>query len=243
MSKRNHMFGDIEVSDEQLRRAVKANAEGEGEGYVGANDTILDFGKANSFVDESRAEKRFNISITNHSQSDESIVLFPGYKTSFEGKSILTDGNFKTTEGANNTTVVVLSAKSGGTQSIECLKNYIKHNPTRLCRLEVKVDNEEQLDEPFTYRETSPFKSDSEMVRTPSDYIGSDTQNPKAATIDETKGFVLSDTTELEFKLRASRKVNLSFVFGASVDMTKAINKKAEIAADTAAAAILAANR
>jgi len=243
MSKKNHTFGDIEVSDEQLRRAVKANAEGESEGYVGAGDTILDFGKANSFVDESRAEKRFNISIKNHSQSDETIVLFPGYKTSYEGKTILTDGNFKTTEGANNTTVVVLSAKSTGTQTIECLKNYIKNNPTRLSKIDIKVDNEEQLDEPFTYRETSPFQSDVVVVRTPSDYIGSDTQNPKAAAIDETKGFVLSDTTELEFKLRAGRTINLSLVFGASVDMTKAINKKAEIAADTAAAAILAANR
>lgn len=243
MAKFNHKFGDIEVSDEQLRRAVKANAEGEGEGYVGAGDSILDFGRANSFVDESRAEKRFNISIQNKGQNDEVIVLFPGYKTAFEGKSIISDGDFKTVAGDNNTTVAVLTAKSGSTQSIECLKNYIKNNPTRVCRLEVKVDNEEQLDEPFTYRETSPFKSDSEVVRTPSDYIGSDTQNPKAATIDETKGFVLSDTTELEFKLRAQRKVNLSFVFGASVDMTKAINKKAEAAANTAAAAILAGNR
>lgn len=231
-------FGDINVSDEKLRDALAGKAEGEGAGYVGQNDSLVDFGRANSFVDETKSEKRFNMVIKNLSNSDDKkIVLFPGSKTSFTGASIVSDGNFLMD---NSTPVLNASGKPG---SIAALQAYVKNNPTRLCRIEMKVDNEAQLDESILFRETSPFKSDVEYLRTPSDYISSDTNNPKAVSIDEVNGMVLSDTTEMETTIRAGRTITLSFVFGASMDMTKAINRKADAAADSAASALAVASK
>lgn len=221
-------IGSVQITDAQLREAAAGRAEGD-TNYIGAGDNLLDFGKAKSFVEEDETQKRFKITISNASAADEVIVLNPGFRSSFTGKSIIADGTIK-----NSVTA------SGSPQSIAQLLGYIKNNPTRLRKIDVKVDDVAQMEEAIVLRKETPFQTPVEVQKVPSDYVDGDTNNPKAATIDDVKDWVLSGMTEMETKVQAGRTITLSFLFGASVDTTEAVNKKAEEAAYTVARAYVA---
>ena len=63
MSKQAKM-GDILFSQKEMKDALYANADGSAQTYVGLNDDAVNFGEAESFIDESESGKVFSVRIT-----------------------------------------------------------------------------------------------------------------------------------------------------------------------------------
>ena len=216
-------IGSVEISEKMVQDALNARAEGNG--YTGAGDNMIDFGSASSFVDEDSSAKRFSLKITNKSAKDVLLQLNE-IIAGIEGSVVVKEG-----------TVVENVTAKGSPRSIEILKNYIASNPIRLRSIKLNVDNVEQLDQPLRYIVETPFKTGVEEERIPSNYQNQDTNNPLMTEVTDIKEWVLSKFSTVAFKVGAGRTVNLSILFGASIDLKKALDKKAVEAAQTVATA------
>ena len=216
-------IGSVEISEKMVQDALNARAEGNG--YTGAGDNMIDFGSASSFVDEDSSAKRFSLKITNKSAVDVLLQLNE-IIAGIEGSKVVKEG-----------TVVENVTAKGSPRSIEILKNYIASNPIRLRSIKLNVDNVEQLDQPLRYIVETPFKTGVEEERIPSNYQNQDTNNPLMTEVTDIKEWVLSKFSTVAFKVGAGRTVNLSILFGASIDLKKALDKKAVEAAQTVATA------
>lgn len=214
-------IGSVEISEKMVQDALNARAEGNG--YTGAGDNMIDFGSASSFVDEDSSAKRFSLKITNKSAKDVLLQLNE-IIARIEGSEVVKEG-----------TVVENVTAKGSPRSIEILKNYIASNPIRLRSIKLNVDNVEQLDQPLRYIVETPFKTGVEEERIPSNYQNQDTNNPLMTEVTDIKEWVLSKFSTVAFKVGAGRTVNLSILFGASIDLKKALDKKAVEAAQTVA--------
>lgn len=215
--------GAIEISEKQLQKALSANAEGQN--YTGAGDNLLDFGSAQSFLDEDSTAKRFAFRIVNAGASAIGIHL-NDIIASIANSNVIAEG-----------TVATDLTCTGSPRSIDVMKKFLENNPTRIRSIKLSVDNESQLDEPLRYITETPFKTGVEENRIPSDYQSQDTNNPKMVEVDDVKDWILSPESTIAYSIRAGRTVNISILFGASVDTTKALAKKADEAAQTVAAA------
>lgn len=216
-------IGSVEISEKMVQDALNARAEGNG--YTGAGDNMIDFGSASSFVDEDSSAKRFSLKITNKSAVDVLLQLNE-IIAGIEGSKVVKEG-----------TVVENVTAKGSPRSIEILKNYIASNPIRFRSIKLNVDNVEQLDQPLRYIVETPFKTGVEEERIPSNYQNQDTNNPLMTEVTDIKEWVLSKFSTVAFKVGAGRTVNLSILFGASIDLKKALDKKAVEAAQTVATA------
>lgn len=215
-------IGSVEISEKMVQDALNPRAEGNS--YTGAEDNMIDFGSASSFVDEDSSAKRFSLKITNKSAEDVLLQLNE-IIAEIEGSEVVKEG-----------TVVENVTAKGSPRSIEILKNYIASNPIRLRSIKLNVDNVEQLDQPLRYIVETPFKTGVEEERIPSNYQNQDTNNPLMTEVTDIKEWVLSKFSTVAFKVCAGRTVNLSILFGASIDLKKALDKKAVEAAQTVAA-------
>ena len=228
--KKNGYLGDITFSSKEMKEALKASADGGAVNYIGLNDDTMDFGKAESFVDESEGEKEFNISIVNNTASTQKIqfndIIAPqdGYNRLKEGV-IVTVG-----EGASAKTVQA----TGDPRSIDLLTALIKHAPMRLRAIRFNVNNEIQLDELLKYVRETPFETGVTSQKKPSNFQDQSTNNTKTVTV-ELKDWILGHDSTVLYSVRAGETVNLTLYFGASFDTAKALRKKHERATKTAA--------
>ena len=216
--------GSITIDEKAMRRALAAKAEGEQ--YIGLGDQMLDFGEASHFVNEEKSGKEFDIKLLNKSSSKTIKVQFNKLLSG------IMDGYNALTEGTIDTDLEV----TGTPNSVDMLVAYIEKNPIRLLSAKFKVDNEEQLDEPMKYVVENVFGSKSEKQHVPSKAQSADTNNPKVVDL-ALNNCVLSSNSTILMAIRPGRSLNLSLVFGAAVDATSALNKKADEAKETLAAA------
>lgn len=215
--------GSIDINDKMLQQAL--NAKAEGATYTGLGDNMLDFGSGSSFLDEDSTGKRFSIKISN-AGAKEILLQLNDIIAAVEGATIIKEGT-----PVENVTV------KGSPRTVDILVAYLKKYPTRLRSIKLNVDNSEQLDEPIRFRQETPWKTYMEEERIPSDYQSQDTNNPNMSEVDDIKDWVLSDQATILYNVRAGRSVTLSFLFGATLDSAKALDKKANDAAQTVAAA------
>lgn len=215
--------GSIDINDKMLQQALAAKAEGAT--YTGLGDNMLDFGSGSSFLDEDSTGKRVSIKISNAGAEDKLLQL-NDIIAAVEGATVISEG----------TPVADITVK-GSPRPVDILVAYLKKYPTRLRSIKLNVDNSEQLDEPIRYRQETPWKTYMEEERIPSDYQSQDTNNPNMSEVDDIKDWVLSDQATILYNVRAGRSVTLSFLFGATLDSAKALDKKANDAAQTVAAA------
>lgn len=219
--------GSIEVTDKLLASALSGKAEGNA--YTGAGDVFINFGNANSFIDEDESGKRFNINIVSTMESDTTINIndiIGAISGSLELKEGLVTGN--ATTGLNAV---------GSPRPVDVLVNYVKQYPSRVRSIKFKVDNAEQLDEPIYFIKETPFKSSVIEQRVPSDYQSQDTNNPNMVEVKDVKDWVLSNKSTIKYTIHAGRTVSLSILFGGSFDEVQALEEKAQIAAENVAVA------
>lgn len=217
-------YGSIVLDDATLQKALQANAEGAT--YTGSGDNMLDFRAASSFIDEAKGNKRFTIKVKNSGSADK-IFRLNDVLSNPEGSILLSDG---TAEGITVT---------ASPRKVSVLQHYLALAATRVCSIKLNVDDPVQLDQPINYVECTPWATDTVKTFIPSNYQSSNTNNPKMSEIDDCAGMVLSDAGTIYFAVQAGREVTLIITFGASLDMASAVNKKAEDAALTVAAAYL----
>lgn len=229
MDKQNRL-GDITFSSREMKDALKANADGGVQSYIGLNDDSMDFGKAESFIDEAESEKEFNLSITNHTTSTQKIQ-FNEIIAAQAGYHLLKEGVIATVgTGSDAKTIEAV----GDPRSIDLLVNLIKHAPMRLRAVRFNVNNEIQLDELLKYVKETPFETGVTSQKKPSNFQDQSTNNTKTVTVD-LKDWVLGHDSTILYSIRGGETVNLTLYFGASFDTARALRKKHERAIKTAA--------
>lgn len=224
MSGQNIMGG---VNRSNVQRIVKTKAEGSN--YIGAGDNLLDFGAEKSFMKEDGCGKIFSINIANQSSSDDiKVALFAG---NFSVGDECLDESTPIADG----TVATSLTCNGTPEPISTLASYLKANPTRLRAIKIKADNESQLDFPIVYRHINPFHGKVDQKRIPAQYQRSGDNNTKVIELTDIN-WMLGANNILLTTIGKSRSVVISLVFGASLDTEMGLMKKADEAAQNAAA-------
>ena len=221
MSKQSKL-GDIVFSSKEMKDALHANADGAMANYVGINDDMVNFGEAESFVDESEGSKEFSLRITNGSQATQKLQ-FNEIIENVAGHALLKEGQIA--EG--------LTAE-GDPRSIDALIAYILANPTRVRSVKLNVSEEGQLDEPLKFIRETPFMTSVTKQTVPSTYQTQNTTNTKTVEVD-LKDWILGNSSTILYSVRAGVSVNMTFCFGASLDTAEALRKKHARATKTAA--------
>ncbi|MDD3405937.1 MAG: hypothetical protein PHH23_06700 [Paludibacteraceae bacterium] len=212
-------IGAIKVDDAAIQKALMGKAEGAS--YIGAGDNMLEFGSASSFVNENKTGRRFQFTLKNIDATDAvKVNLNPAVAAATYND--LAEGVVVTNK---------LTA-AGSPRSIAVLLAYIKNNPTRIQSIKLKVDNAAQLDNPMIFRHETPFGSFVEEQRVPSDYQNQTDNRDTIAEIDDIQEKMLSDMDTILYEVQAGRTVQVSVLFGASLDGANALSKKAKEAAE-----------
>lgn len=221
-----NIMGD-KLNRSNVQRIVKAKAEGSN--YIGVGDNLLDFGAEKSFLKEDGCGKIFSLNVVNASaDKDIKLALFPG---NFAEGSAYLDGCSLIAEG----TVAEKLTCNGTPESIDALLAYLKANPTRLRAIKVKADNESQLDYPIIYRNVNPFTGKVDQKRIPAQYQRSGDNNTKVIELTDIN-WILGANNIILTTIGKGRSVVISFVFGASLDTEKGLQKKADEALANASA-------
>lgn len=214
--------GSMVIEDAKIQEALQANAEGGS--YTGAGDNLVDFGSANSFVDENNTGKRANIKIKNTTEEDIQIRLNDILENP-EDTVLLTDG------AANGLTVKASPRK------FDVVRRFLEKNPTRIRSIKLNVDEAVQLDEPLKFVKDTPWVTSTTEERIPSTYQSQDTNNPKMSEVNDISDWMLSDKSTILYNIQAGREVTLTITFGGSFDAANALGKKAHDAEMTVARA------
>ncbi len=230
MAEKKQKVGDIVFTSKEMKEALMANADGSQENYVGLGDDMVNFGSADSFIDESDAAREFTMRITNNTSTTQKIQLNEILEN-VAGHTLLKEGNI-VTEGEDDSAVHMVAA--GDPRSIDVLLEYIKKNPIRVRAIKFNVSSEQQLDEPLKYQTQTPFMTDSTIQKVPSTFQDQNTNNTKTVEV-ELKDWILGHSSTILYSIRSGVSVNLTFFFGASLDASKALEKKYNRAKATAA--------
>ncbi len=225
MGKQGKM-GDIVFSSKEMKEALKAAADGGELNYVGINDDFVDFGDAESFIDESEGNKEFTIRMTNSTNATQK-VQFNKILANVTGYNLLKEGTVAT---VGQTTLEAV----GDPRSIDVLLAYIEKAPTRVRSIKINVSNEGQLDEPLKYQEENAFMTASTKQKVPSTFQDQNTNNTKTVEV-ELKDWILGYRSTILYSIRAGVTVSMTFCFGGSLDSSKALAKKHKRATNTAA--------
>lgn len=219
--------GSIVLDRETMRKATQGLAEGTK--YTGAGDVTIEFGNAQSFLNETNSGRVFTIKIANASAADAKIALYAGDIASLlTGYTAAVDG-----------TIATSITGSARPSSIACMAAYGKHNPTRICKLKIQADDVAQMSEAILFRSYDPFKNSfDEYERIPENYQSQMDNNTKTVEIDDVDGWYMGSMTALLLNVQAGRTVTLAIACGASFDSAKALMKKQQEAAENVARVI-----
>lgn len=223
-------LGDMVFSSKEMKDALLANADGGAQNYVGLNDDMVEFGDAESFLDESDGGKEFTIRLTNNTGATQKIQ-FNEIIANPEGCALLKEGNVVTVGEGNSATHLVAE---GDPRSIDVLLQYIRKAPMRLRSIKFNVNDEQQLDEPLKYQEETPFKTGSTTQKVPSTFQDQHTNNTKTVEV-ELKNWILGYNSTVLYSVRSGVSVSLTLCFGAALDASAALARKHKRAVTTAA--------
>ncbi len=221
------ILGDIKISNKELQEALKANADGSIQ-YIGLNDDMLNFGDAESFVDEGDAEREFTIKLTNSTSASQKIQFNDFIAGTLANHTLLAEGDVVTVDSSHKLTC------EGDPRSFNVLKALIKETPLRVREIRFNVSDAAQLDEPIKYHQETPFMTGSTKQLVPSNYQDQNTQNTKT-TVVPFKNCILGYDSTLSYVIRSGVTVTMVLRFGASVDLANALRKKYNAAVATAA--------
>ncbi len=221
------ILGDIKISNKDLQEALKANADGSIQ-YIGLNDDMLNFGDAESFVDEGDAEREFTIKLVNNTASSQKVQFNEIISGTLANHTLLSEGDVVTVDSSHKLTC------EGDPRSFNVLKALIKETPLRLREIRFNVSDSSQLDEPIKYHTETPFMTGTTKQLVPSNFQDQNTQNTKT-TIVQFKNAILGYDSTLSYTIRTGVTVTMVLRFGASVDLANALRKKFAAAVATAA--------
>lgn len=223
-------FGDIPVNSKDINAALAANADGTQESYVGLGDDMLDFGHAQSFIDEGDSMKQMSIKLVNATASDQKIQ-FSNLLANLSNHNVVKEGVIAST-GFGETLKEFTGA--GDPCSIDKLIAYLKYVPMRVRQIKIDVSAEAQLTNPLKLVKSNLFSNDDTRQIVPSNYQDQKTTNTKTVTVDV--DFILGVRHTLAYTVAAETTVTMTFFFGAALDLDNALEAKYNRCVRTAAA-------
>lgn len=221
------ILGDMQITNKELQEALKANADGNLQ-YIGLNDDMLNFGDAESFIDEADANKEFTIKLVNGTSVTQKIQFNEIITGTLANHTLLAEGDVVTVDSSHKLTC------EGDPRSFDVLKALIKQTPMRVREIRFNVSDASQLDEAIKYHRETPFMTGSTEQKVPSNYQDQNTQNTKT-TVVPFKNCILGYDSTLSYAIRSGVTVTMVIRFGASVDSAHALRAKHSAAVATAA--------
>jgi hypothetical protein len=223
-----HFEGGL-LSPADLEREAKNLSHFEGRGkisfYTGEDDDLLSFeGDIRSFAQEldKNLEKQFTVSIVNANAASRVTVLFGGYLL---GNTTLAPGQL--VEGAYND-VNAAAGLTGATmesKSIQELNLFLNACPTRLLALKIQSTVAGQLNQNFTYQRHNPFKVEESLTIRPKNFVNQDTvQNDQVTFPVDVQ---VDQLSKMNYTIIGTSTNFITFYFGASLNMSQALEKKA----------------
>jgi len=173
-----------------------------------------------TFIDERNNGRNVHIALKNTSSDEKRIVLFAGDLLNVQEilkvagltvDAIAAEGNFLTkTVGETTTTEVSCIAKN-----LAYLQRYVTRNPSRISKLQLTVDDQDQLNKEITVTKISPFAGMGSESFLPMTYKAPGDNSEKMVVIDF-KHLQVDDQTIMDVVIGAGRSLSLSIFFGAS---------------------------
>lgn len=225
MASTNQQFGDVELSQKELRNALMANADGSG-AYIGLQDQVLNIGDAESFIDEGDSNKVFTLNLVNKTSTKQK-VQFNDIIAAIAGHSLLKEGVVATDSQGDLTC-------EGDPRSYDILLALIKETPMRVRSIKFNVSDASQLDEVLKYQTETPFETGNTKQVIPSTKQDQNTQNTKMVEVTLQDWQLAYDSTIL-YTIRPGVSVAMTFTFGASFDPSYALHTKYKAAKKSAA--------
>ncbi len=224
------ILGDMEITPKEMQEALKANADGGDPNYIGLNDDMINFGEAESFVDEGDSNKVFTVRLTNNTNTTQKIQ-FNDTIANVENHHLLQEGDVVVV--GTGADARALTAE-GDPRSLDVLLKLIKNSPMRVRSIIFKVSDDSQLSEPIKYHQETPFKTGVTEQRIPSNFQNQNTNNTKTVEV-SFKNWILGYDSTILYSIRSGVSVDLTICFGASIDAANALRKKYSAAVSTAA--------
>jgi hypothetical protein len=221
--------GSMTLDARDLQEAAANNANGV-EAYTGAGDTSIEFGRANSFIDEGNSLREVIQKISNPSANDVIVALCPGYYGT--AANIIGEGNVAAdfiiadgtqTSGAD-ATLKTLTVSQSPSKVVDLL-GYAGKAPMRILRAKLKVDNVEQLEEPLYYRDNNPFGLQGEDRVFPSS-TKDDSQSDEKTAVIPNMNWQFDGTHIITYKIKAGRSVTITWGIGATQNPTQELERK-----------------
>lgn len=227
--------GEAYAHGRQKRYATAQDLESEandlsnyGGGYTGYGDEFLEYsGNAGSFADAIHKGKVYNITLKNSSNNDLVALLCPGLVADLQG--LIADGPFADAAGGAG-----LSAK-GNPRPLIYFNNFIRQFPTLVAGFKIATTNIAQFEQDMTIFKESPFKQHESKIINVSIYASE--ANPNTALITVPEPFFMDCQTQIQYPVLANTTVSLGLIFGASLNIAKALKAKAGAAQKTMTAA------
>lgn len=185
-----------------------------------------------TFIDERHNGMNVHISLKNNSTTEEKrIALFAGDLLNVEEiqkvagitvDAIAKEGAvIETTSGDTTTTVVNCIAKN-----LAYLQRFVNRNPSRISKLQLTVDDPDQLNKAITITRISPFQGMGSQAFLPMTYKAPGDNSEKMVIIDF-KHLQVDDQTVIDVVLGAGRSISLSIFFGAANNAAYTLNAQA----------------
>lgn len=133
---------------------------------------------------------------------------------------VMTDGVSPIVEGDD----LVIPDKKSGKDYFECipsnpqfkiedLKNYLKNNYYLISRIIIKVQSQDQFDNPITLQTSSPTQNNGSKTILPTNYSDPTMLQTTKIIIDDIKGTVFQDDTMMYWKINGGEVINITFEF------------------------------
>ncbi|MEQ8628101.1 hypothetical protein [Ekhidna sp.] len=222
----NYSLRDLEAEAHGLSSFNGEEAYGQDiEIYTGQDDDMLEFGGSiENFAGERTLNKQFVFTLANSASATRTAVLWAGY---LKGNSTLApgqmaDGAFNDTGG--NAGLTGSSGVSGKT--IAELFAYLEHTPSRVVQMKISSDKQSQIENDLTIEKLNPFRQEQTDYVRSKDY--QDQQSFQDKIIIFPTNVQLDNYTKLSYPCVASSSTSITWYFGASVNVSKVLERRAQ---------------
>lgn len=224
---------NVKEIEQSAARLSHYNKGGRVEAYTGYGDDLLSFdGDIRSFAQEldENLEKQFTVSVVNANAAARTFLLQAGYllgnTTLAPGQ--LVEGAFNDVNGAAGLTGATLEQKS-----IQELMLFLNNCPTRLLAFKIQSSVANQVNNNLTYQRLNPFKQEETKTIRPKNFINQDTYQNDQVTFPV--DVQLDPLSKLTYNIIGTSSNYVTLFFGASLNISQALEKKAARAKDTVA--------
>jgi len=197
--------------------------------YTGEGDDFLDFeGPTNSFANQNDLSRTFSVSINNAGTTAKKMVIFNGYKK----EKVLSDEILMNETGGG--VAIDPYTVTSNPSSLDELREFLNSNPATLGFIRLNSTNPQQLEQPISLSELTPFRSPQVNDIFLQKFVGENTFRDNIVTV-PTPGLIVGSETKLAMTILPGSSITVTFFFGAVLSNASALKSKYRKAASSIA--------